>query len=98
MSDFLIDGAFVVSGFGFWLFLALLVGAVINHFRANARYLLKRGSVVGALTAALMAIVFIVMPDIAMPGPGNIAVVAAMFFVGFAGAVPVLLAWRLLRQ
>jgi len=44
MSDFFIDGAFVVSGLGFWLFLALLVGAVINHFRASARYLLKRVS------------------------------------------------------
>jgi hypothetical protein len=98
MSDFLIDSAFVVSALGFWLFLALLAGAVIKNFRASARYLLKRGSLVGALTAALMAIVFIVMPDISMPGPGNLAVIAAMFFAGFAGTVPVLLGLRLLRQ
>jgi hypothetical protein len=31
MSDFFIDSAFVASALGFWLFLALLVGAVINH-------------------------------------------------------------------
>lgn len=36
-----------------------------------------------------MALFFMVDEAIALPGPGNLAVIAAMFFVGVSAAVPV---------
>ncbi|MEO8006271.1 MAG: hypothetical protein ABI771_15255 [Betaproteobacteria bacterium] len=98
MSDFFVEGAFILAGLGFWLFLALLAGLATHRFRAGARYFLKRAVAQGAVTATLMMLVFIFMPDIRLPGPGNIAAIAAMFFAGFAVAVLILLALRLIRH
>ena len=98
MSDFLIEGTFILAGIGFWLFLAFVVSSITSKYRAGVRHLLKRASYGGALTAAAMALFFVIEPDISMPGPGNYAVIAAMFFVGFAVVVLVTSVLRWIRQ
>jgi|GEM_PF-6564847 len=97
-SDFLIEAAFALAAIGFWLFLGMVFCAVATRYRTGARYLLKYASIVGAFTALAMALFFIVDEAIALPGPGNIAVIAAMFFAGFTPAVLILWVWRWLRR
>lgn len=98
MSDFLIEGTFILSGIGFWLFLAFVVSSITTKYRASARHLLKRASYGGAFTATAMAVFFMFEPDISMPGPGNYAVITAMFFVGFAAVVFVMSVLRWLKH
>ena len=98
MSDFLIEGTFILSGIGFWLFLGFVVSSITSKYRAGARHLLKRASYGGALTATAMAVSFMFEPDISMPGPGNYAVIAAMFFAGFAVLVFVMSILRWIRH
>ena len=96
-SDFFIDTAFTLAALGFWLFLGVAFCAAATRFRTGARYLLRYGSIAGAFTAAAMALFFMLDEAIALPGPGNLAVIAAMFFAGFSAAVPVLLVWRWIK-
>ena len=98
MSDFLIDSAFILSGLGFWLFLGFVVGSITTKYHAGAIHFLKHASIGGALTAVVMAVSFMFELDISMPGPGNYAVIAAMFFAGFAVVVLVTSVLRWIRR
>ena len=98
MSDFLIEGTFILAGIGFWLFLGFVVSSITSKYRAGARHFLKRASYGGAFTATAMAVFFMFEPDISMPGPGNYAVIAAIFFAGFAAVVLVTSVLRWIRQ
>lgn len=82
---------------GTLLFLILLVAAFTERFGALARGLLRRSSVVGLVIAALAAVALFSNPDLWLPGPGNYAVVMAVFFAGFAAGAAIQLALRSTR-
>ena len=97
-SDVLIDAAFIFAALGFWLFFGIVFCSGATRYRTGARYLLKYASIAGASTAAATAVFFLVDEAVSLPGPGNLAAIGAMFFVGFAVAVVFLSVWRRLRR
>lgn len=88
---------FVLAPIGTLLLPVLVVGALTPRFAAAARRLLQRGACVGLICAVLMAVLFMLRPELSMPGAGNLAMVLAAFMAGLAGAVATLALVRIIK-
>lgn len=76
----------VLAPIGSMLFATLVVGSFTSKYGDNARALLKRGSIAGAICAVLAVLVFFLNPDLLLPGAGTAAILLAAFMAGFGGS------------
>lgn len=85
---------FLLAPLGTLLIIALTLGLGTERYRDRSRYLFKRAALGGAAGALLTGLVFVLRPDLALPGPGNIAMMVTVFLAVFAVTTGVLLLLR----